>query len=137
FNVFEEGQGLASARLVTQGAFPWRDFFAAHGLLEDTFRPLIGSTVLDPSRWGSIAGSTLLLSPLYLVSMYLLFVYLFRRRWPLLIVSGLVLIGPFGPQNWRLILWPIVLLLLAALLAKPSLPRSVGFTGLLLAQAII
>ena len=120
-----------------KGCFPWRDFFAAHGLLEDTFRPLFGSIVFEASRWGSVAGSTMVLYPLYVIFLYLLFVYLFREKWPLLVVSCLVPLSSFGPPNFRFILWPLVLLLLAGLLAKPSLVRSGAFIVLLLAQAIL
>lgn len=138
FSVFEEGQGLASVRLAIHGFFPWRDFFAAHGLLEDTLRPLFGSIVFEASRWGSVAGYTMVLYPLYVIFLYLLFVYLFRDKWPLLVSSCLVLLSAnVGPPNFRFILWPIVLLLLAAVLTKPSLVRSCAFVVLLLAQAIL
>ncbi len=138
FSVFEEGQGLASVRLAVQGLFPWRDFFAAHGLLEDTFRPLFGSIVFEASRWGSVAGYTMVLYPLYVIFLYLLFVYLFREKWPFLVLSCIVLISSYiGPPNFRFILWPVVLLLLAAVLAKPSVVRSSAFIVLLFAQAIL
>jgi hypothetical protein len=138
FSVFEEGQGLASVRLATQGLFPWRDFFAAHGLLEDTLRPLFGSIVFEASRWGSVAGYTMVLYPLYVIFLYLLFVYLFREKWPLLVLSCVVLLSPYiGPANFRFILWPLVLLLLAAVLEKPSQVRSGSFIVLLLGQAIL
>jgi hypothetical protein len=138
FGVFEEGQGLASGQLFTHGYLPWRDFYAAHGLLEDTFRPLFGAMAFEPSRWGSVAGYAMVLYPLYLVSLYLLFVYLFRDKWPLLVASGLFLLSFYaGPPNFRFILLPIVLLLLAAVLEKATKVRIGAFVGMLLAQTIL
>jgi hypothetical protein len=138
FSVFEEGQGLASVRLATQGLFPWRDFVAAHGLLEDTFRPLFGSIVFEATRWGSVAGYTMVLYPLYITFLYLLFVYLFRDKWPFLVLSCIFLLSAYiGIDNFRFVLWPLVLLLLAAVLAVPSLLRISAFVVLLLAQAIL
>jgi hypothetical protein len=138
FSVFEDGQALASVRLATQGLLPWRDFVAAHGLLSDTLLPLVGYILFEASRWGSVAGFTMVLFPLYVVFLYLLFVYLFKDKWPVLVVScGLLLSPDIWPPHIRFILLPIVLLLLASVLTKPSLLRIGAFIVVLLGQAIL
>jgi len=137
-DMFHEGEGLVPARLAALGYFPWRDVLSAHGLMEDTYRSQLGMVLLDNSRWGAAAGLSLILSPLYLVSLYLLFVYLFRRSWPFLLVAALFILSPyFGPGLFRFLLWPLVLLLLAAMLNKPSPARIVALVVAVGIQAII
>lgn len=137
-DTFDAGQGLVANRLVGGGWLPWRDIVLAHGLLLDVFGPAIGFTVFGNSYWGHIAGNTVLVNPLYLVSMYFLFVYLFGRRSLFLVLSGLILIGTvFAPPDFRFILWPFVLLLLAAVLNRPTPLRSVALGFLAVGQAIV
>jgi hypothetical protein len=147
-DMFHEGEGLVPARLNALGYLPWRDVTWVHGLLEDTYRSQFGMLTLDNSRWGAIAGSKLVLFPLYAVSVYSLFVYLFRRNWPFLLLSlalplGL-LAGPDVLNDWifdgnrvRFILWPPILLLLAAVLEKPAPGRMIAFSILLFVQLIV
>ncbi len=138
-DMFHDGEGLVAARMAALGAFPWRDIIWAHGLLEDTYRSQFGLTLIDNSRWGGTAGYTLILSPLYLVSLYLLLAYLFRRNWPFLILSALILLGGtlLGETQWRWIFWPLILLLLAAMLRRPTNIRIAGFVAAMGLQAVI
>ena len=137
-DVFHEGEGLVPARLLLQGDFPWRDFIWAHGLLEDTYRDVIGMLLFDKSRWGATAGFTLILFPLYCVFLYMLFIYLFGKSWPLLVAGAILFFSQFsGPAHFRFIFWPLVLLLLAAVLNKASPIRTAAFTVALFVEAII
>jgi hypothetical protein len=137
-DMFHEGEGLVAARLASLGYFPWRDIIWGHGLLEDAYRSQFGMLMFDNSRWGAAAGFTLILWPLYLVLLYLLFVYLFRHSWPFLLVAVLFLFSPyFGPGMFRFLLWPLVLLLLAATLNKPAPGRIVALVVAVGIQAII
>ena len=137
-DVFHEGEGLVPARLLLQGDFPWRDFIWAHGLLEDTYRDVIGMLLFDNSRWGAAAGFTLILFPLYCVFLYMLYIYLFGKSWPLLVAGAILFFSQFsGPAHFRFIFWPLVLLLLAAVLNKASPIRTAAFTVALFVEAII
>jgi hypothetical protein len=137
-DMFHEGEGLVPARLAALGYFPWRDILWNHGLMEDTYRSQFGMVLFDHSRWGAAAGFSLILGPLYFVFLYLLFVYLFRRSWPFLVVAALFLLSPyFGPGLWRFLLWPLVLLLLAAMLNRPSRARIVALVVAVGIQAIV
>jgi hypothetical protein len=137
-DVFHEGEGLVPAQLTSHGAFPWRDIMAAHGPLEDIYTWLAGMLIFENSRWGARAGFAMVISPIYAVCLYLLYVYLFRRSWPFVLLGMIMFLSPLGgPLLTRFLLWPIVLLLLAAVLDKPVLGRIFGFTVALCVQAII
>jgi len=136
--MFESGQGLVGAKLVGEGWLPWRDVVLAHGLLLDAGIPAVGEAVFGSSQWGRSAGYSLLTAPLFLAIMFLLFVYLFRRDTPFLIFSGLVLVGTsYVPADVRFLPWPLVLLLLAALLDRPTTPRAVALGLLTVGLAIV
>ena len=135
---FEEGQILAAASLVQEGFFPWRDLIVAHGVLSDVFRGLVGFHVFEDSRWGFVAGEQVLLQPLAWVGVYYLCAYLFWTNWLYLFVTQLfVVAGALVAIEVRFLLIPFVLLLLAALLAKPTAARAAAFTSLLAVQVIV
>ncbi len=144
-DLFHSGEQLAASRLVGDGWLPWRDLVLTHGLLSDGFAPLVGHAAFEDSRWGAIAGLTVLLRPIYLISVYFLCVYLFGRNWLfLLLVVLLAAATSLGPElrllsgeNFRFIAWPLILLALAATLDRPSPARSVGLAFLSLGQAIV
>ena len=138
FDSYEEGQAVAAAELVRDGAFPWRDLMLTHGLMSDVVRGIVGFAVFDDSRWGLVAADDMLLVPLAWVGLYYLCAYLFWRNWLFLLGTQLLVVsGVVTAIETRLILVPVVLLLLAALLAKPSTPRAVAFTFVLLLQLIV
>jgi hypothetical protein len=146
-DMFHEGEGLVAARLNLLGYFPWRDVIWVHGLFDDTYRSQFGLQFLDSSRWGAVAGSMLVLYPLSAVSTYMLFVYLFRSNWPFLVLSLILPLGLlagadisgsiFDGNRIRFILWPLVLLLLAAVLERPAPGRMLAFSGFLFVQLIV
>ena len=144
-DLFHSGEQLVGARLVADGWLPWRDVVLVHGLLSDAVGPIVGEAIFGDSRWGNVAGITMVLHPLYLVSVYLLCVYLFGRNWVFLLLTGVLAIGTslgpewtgFSGENFRLLLWPLVLLALAATLNRPTPARAVGLATLVVAQTIV
>ena len=59
--------------------------------------------------------------PLAVVFSFFLYAYLFGRNLPYLIFIGLLILAtPLAPSSGRFLLWPLVLLLLAAALSRPS-----------------
>ena len=104
------------------GAFPWRDILVVHGLLHDIGTGLFGSAVIEDSRWGVVAGREAA-HRAALVGRALLPV-----RLPLLVELAVpardAAARRHGPASssihYRLGLIPLVLLLLAALLHRPT-----------------
>jgi hypothetical protein len=137
-DVFHEGEQLVPAQLMLHGAFPWRDIMSAHGPLQDIYASLTGMLIFERSRWGAGAGFAMVLAPLYVVCLYVLYVYLFRRSWPFLLLSMIGFLIPLLAQtHFRFVLWPVVLLLLAAVLNKPVPGRIIVFIVALGVQAIL
>ena len=137
FDAFEEGQTVAGAALTRGGAFPWRDLLVTHGWLFDIGRGLIGFHFFEDSRWGSVAGNDVLVGPLACVALYYLCAYLFWTNWLYLFVTQVAVVAGHWVPNARFLLLPLVLLLLAALLAKPTAARAAAFTSLLAVQVIV
>jgi hypothetical protein len=137
-DMFHEGELLAGSRLVEEGAFPWRDLIFIHGLLTDVALQSIGFNLFEESRWGYVAGTLVVVIPLYWILFYYLFAYLFHRNWLFLVGTQLaVILGVVFEDSLRFILLPLVLLLLAALLSKPSGVRAVSFMTVVVAQTVV
>lgn len=135
---FHEGEGLAAAQLTHDGAFPWRDLFFIHGLLHDVVAPAVGLGIFGDTRWGGAAGASVLVIPAYWLSQYFLFVYLFGRNVLFLLGTQVaVVLGLLRDAHVRFLLMPFALLLLAAVLRKPTWPRMVALAGLVVAQAVV
>ena len=138
-DMFHEGERLAAGRLTELGYLPWRDLMSLHGPLEDALFPVVGFVMFEPTRWGSLAVSTVLIGPLYLVFLYMLGARFFEVSWAailafavvILTVGGNVLVGE------RFLFWPLILLLLGASLERRSLWLSAGLGAALIAQAIV
>jgi hypothetical protein len=136
-SLFEEGQLLTETMLVGHGWLPWRDIYLAHGLLGDVAPTAIGWGIFGNSYWGAYAGDTVIFLPLGIVGFYYLFTYLVGRSWPLLAIGAALFTGPWlGTMDSRYIIWPIMLLTLAAVLKRPSRPRAFALGLLVIAQAI-
>ncbi len=134
---FHFGEQLGGARLVADGFFPWRDVVLTHGLLQDVVYTF-GRGAFGDSVWGFLAGISMIMAPLYLLSLYFLFVYLVGRSWPALLFGFFLLIDvEVVPEQFRLILWAPILLLLATDLRRPAPAKSVGLAFLLVVQAIL
>jgi hypothetical protein len=137
-DTFDAGQSLVATTLVEDGWLPWRDVVLTHGLLTDVVNPALGFAIFGRSFWGSFASFTMLVVPLYIVSLFFLLAYLFWRNWAYLLFCGLVVVGTtFAPVDIRFILWPPILLLLAALLERPTRVRSALLGALLVVQTVV
>lgn len=135
---FHEGEPLAAGQLTADGLVPWRDLMAIHGLLHDVITPWLGFSVFEGSRWGYYAGVLMLVVPAYWISQYFLFVYLFGRNVLFLLGTQVaVVLGLNRDVHTRFALVPFALLLLAAVLRKPTWPRASALAVVLAAQAVI
>jgi hypothetical protein len=135
---FHEGEPLAAAELTADGAFPWRDLMFIHGLLHDVLAPSLSLHVFENTRWGGAAGTTVLVFPLYWLGQYFLAVYLFGRNVLFLLGTQLaVVLGLVRDTHIRFALLPFALLLLAAVLRKPTWPRMAGLAAIVAVQTVI
>jgi hypothetical protein len=134
---FHGGEQIEGSYLVEHGGFPWRDVALTHGLFQDVIYSF-GRSVFGDSIWGQTAGVAMIMKPLYLISVFFLLVYLVGRNWLFLFFAGILMIGPWvAPEQFRLILWPLILILLATDLDRPARWKSVGLGFLLVAQTIL
>ena len=135
---FHEGEQLGAAHLTAAGRFPWRDLLYIHGLLGDVFQPLLNMHVFGDTRWGNLAGDAVIARPVTWVALFLLCAYLFRDNWLFLVATQVAIVtGWIYAVQTRLFLVPIVILLLAFLLRKPTWPRAIAFTTLLFVQTVL
>lgn len=135
---FHEGEGLAAAQLTADGAFPWRDVMFIHGLLYDVLIPTFSLEIFGNTRWGGAAGASVVVVPAYWLGQYFLFVYLFGRNVLFLIGTQLaVVLGLLHYAHIRFLLLPFALLLLAAVLRKPTWPRMAGLAAMVGTQAVV
>jgi hypothetical protein len=134
---FHGGEQIEGSYLVEHGFFPWRDVALTHGLFQDVIYSF-GRGVFGNSIWGHLAGVSMIMKPLYLISVLFLLVYLVGRNRLFLLFAGILMIGPWvAPEQFRLILWPLILILLASDLDRPARWKSVGLGFLLVAQTIL
>ena len=137
-DLFHDGEGLAAATLIGDGAFPWRDLFFIHGLLQDVFFSGLGLSAIQDSRWGALAGQMLLWTPVYWALQYALNVRLFGRNWLFLVLTAaLALNGWLTPPDFRFLLQPLVLLLLAALLERATKPRAIALSVVAVVDLVV
>jgi hypothetical protein len=137
-DMFHEGEPLAGAHLMDAGALPWRDLIFIHGLLNDVLFPQLGFALFENSRWGFFAGTAIVVTPLYWISVYFLCAYLFHRNWLFLVGTQVaVVLGVIFEAHLRFMLLPVALLLLAALFSKPTALRAAAFTTVLFVQAVV
>jgi hypothetical protein len=135
---FHEGEGLAAAELTADGSFPWRDLMFIHGFLHDVIAPGVALEVFGNTRWGWFAGATVLVFPAYWLSQYFLSVYLFGRNVLFLLgVQLAVVLGLTRNVHIRFVLLPFALLLLAAVLKKPTWPRMAALAAVVVAQTVV
>lgn len=134
---FHHGEQLGSARLVSEGWFPWKDVVLTHGIFQDLVYTY-GRGVFGNSVWGFVSGIGMIMLPLYFLSNYFLLVYLLGRNWLFLLFATLILLEPLLATNhFRLILWPLTLLVLANNLDRPSHAKSVGLAFLVVFGVIV
>lgn len=137
-NLFEEGQSVTETMLVGHGWLPWRDVVLTHGLLGDVATTAVSWKVFGDSYWGAAAGESLIFYPLTVVATFYLLVYLVGRSWPAILIAALIFVGTWlGTADARFLLWPVILLLLAALLKRSTHVRAAALGFLVVAQAIV
>jgi hypothetical protein len=140
FQGFDDAQNLVGAHLLSQGYFPWRDFQFIHGLWSDALQSVVGFAIFGSTRWGSAAGTSVLLVPLVWVVLYLFAVWFCRRnRWFLACIVVLLISGLPNLQDtaWfpdvRFIAAPVILVLLGETLRR----RSVGWCAALMFAIVV
>jgi hypothetical protein len=137
-DLFHEGELLAAAELTADGAFPWRDLMFIHGLLHDVIAPAFSLELFGSNRWGGAAGASVLVFPAYWLSQYFLSVYLFGRNVLFLLGTQVaVVLGLIQHAHIRFLLLPFALLLLAAVLRKPTWPRMAGLAAVIATQTVV
>jgi hypothetical protein len=137
-DTFHEGEFLAAARLTADGRVPWRDLYTVHGLLQDALFPLVGFHLFEPTRWGSVAGTTVVLLPAYWAVVWGYVASFVRHHGFLLAVAALLLASDLLPHHhMRFVLAPIAFLLLRRMLEHPSVQRAGVFIGALAIQAVL
>jgi hypothetical protein len=137
-DLFHEGELLAPAELTADGAFPWRDLMFIHGLLHDVIAPAFSLELFGNNRWGGAAGASVLVFPAYWLSQYFLSVYLFGRNVLFLLGTQVaVVLGLIQHAHIRFLLLPFALLLLAAVLGKPTWPRMAGLAAVIATQTVV
>ena len=121
FDVFENGLQASSVRFLQQGLVPWRDFIVDHGLLEDTFKPLVGATAIQNTAWGMYSGVSLLITPLTLMGWtYIAYRATSGYALPLLAAVSYSLFAPWASTVDRFIPWAFVLILTWVVIQRRS-----------------
>ena len=90
---FDDALDATGASLLARGYFPWRDFLFIHGLYTDVLTGSLGRAIFEDSIWGVDAVHTVILVPLFVVSIYLFAVWVSRRNPWFLTLFLLVVIG--------------------------------------------
>ena len=137
-DLFHDGEQTGAANIVLRGAFPWRDVIFIHGLLQDVLTPLLGFRIFGRTIWGALSGYSYFLAPACWVAHYLLFVYLFPRRFSMVLAALTVTFTSyFGLLHLRYLPYPLILLALGALLRTPSWGRALLLAAGLVAGNIL
>ncbi|MDA3039292.1 MAG: hypothetical protein O3C27_07130 [Actinomycetota bacterium] len=135
-DLFHHGEQLSGARLLLDGAWPWRDFLAIHGITLDSLHGAVGFLVFEESFWGLMAGWLTLVDPLAAALMYLLLARLVRYRGVMSSVFCVALLGlpliadAYLVIHTRAILLPVVLLTLIRFIDRSSWTRAAIACGL-------
>lgn len=136
FEGYDDAQNIAAPHLVFSGAFPWTELYTIHGLLPDVFQGQIGLSLFGDSRWAVAAGVHLLVAPLSWLVLYAFAVRFGGAPLGLALLAAAAL-GGFRPLSDRFVFMPLLLLLLAAVLERPSWSRCALLMTLLTVGAIV
>jgi len=130
-DLYHYGETTASAHLIAQGAFPFRDLIFIHGLFEDPIKSLIAFKWWGPTFWSVLTAERVLWVPLMTSVWTTMLVYLFRKRWAFALGLWVVLLAPFTPLQYiyhgRLLVVPSFALFFYVLLQKYSWKRGALF----------
>jgi hypothetical protein len=137
---FDDAQAMVGARLMFQhGLWPWRDVFLLHGFLADGLYGAAGMWVLSPTRWGSDAGISLIVTPLTWIALFAFVAYFSRRR-NLIVVGAFLamvlgLVPAWGATRYALV--PLVLVLFDLVLRNGTWGRCALFISGVVVVAIV
>jgi hypothetical protein len=141
-DLFHSGEQLVGGALLRDGLFPWRDFLAIHGLMNDSFTSAIGTHAFGDSYWALAASTSMYFTPLCLVGLYTVNAYVLRSNTLLTWFSGAALVwggsisgGMLAIVHTRFVLYPFVLVALMAFLRIGSLVRGLIFSASLFVLA--
>jgi hypothetical protein len=144
-DVFHEGEFLATATMLRDGLFPWRDLLFIHGPLHDGLVTMLGFAVFGDTRWGGFAGVGVLATPLAFVFAWILLARVLRANWavlagyPLLLAAGweffdgLVL----SSVSLRMAFLPLVALLAIRALRSSAVGWSVALGAVLFVAFVL
>ncbi len=142
FQGFDGALDMGGASLLARGYFPWRDLLFVHGLFPDVLTGNLGRAIFGDSIWGISAVHTVILVPLFWVSLYFFAVWVSRRDpWFLamtfLFLTSLVrpLLDSLGFE--RFIGVPVALIVLGETLRRRSATWTVGLTLLVFVEEIL
>jgi hypothetical protein len=154
FQGFDDAQEMAGASLFARGYIPWRNMQFVHGLFPDVLTGSLGRAIFGDSIWGVRAIHSVILIPVFWVSVYLFAVWVSRRNpWflaPTFLVGASILrpLLQWTPHvsqppgvllQWseRFIGLPLALIVLGETLRRRSVAWAVGLTLLLFAEALL
>jgi len=137
FDPGAEGETLSAAFAALDGRWPWGELQAIRGPWIDAGRALVGLLVLDPTRWGAVAGQQLILGPVLLAGNAALFAWLLGWRWLHAMLATLLACLLDPASGATLILWPPILAALALLLVRATVMRAMLLVGLAAAQVVL
>jgi hypothetical protein len=134
---YDDAHYFVGADLIERGYLPWRDQIYIHGPYIDALRAMVGFAVFEHSRWGAVAGVTVLLVPLAWVLLYLFTAWVSRGNvWFLLAFGVLAMTGVLGNVDPRFIAAPPTLILLGESLRRRSARWCVALTLTLIAGVL-
>ncbi|AYE95604.1 hypothetical protein C0J29_13175 [Mycobacterium paragordonae] len=154
FQGFDDAQEMVGASLFARGYIPWRNMQFVHGLFPDVLTGILGRVIFGDSIWGIRAIHSVILIPVFWVSVYLFAVWVSRRNpWflaptflvgasvlrPLLQWTSHVSQPPGVLLQWseRFIGLPLALIVLGETLRRRSAAWAVGLTLLLFAETLL
>lgn len=138
FGGFDDAQYLAGAQLTFfHGLLPWKDVYLLHGMIEDVFDGVIGFAVLSHSRWGAVAGQSLIVYPITFCIYYLFVVYFSRRNRVIPLIAAIVIVAGETTAIMRFAYLPLTVMALDKVLRERSRRSCVLFGGLMVLEAVL
>ncbi|GIH14132.1 hypothetical protein [Rugosimonospora africana] len=135
---FDDSQGVLGAKLLGQGAVPWRDITMIHGPYYDVFRAGLGTSLFGNTMWGSVAGEAMLLVPLSRVILYLYTAWASKGNPWLLTAVAIASAGGFFPASeTRFMAVPLAVIVLGEAIRRNSRAWYVGLVLVLFVQAVL
>lgn len=136
-DLFHLGEKIAPLSLyLNEGALPWRDFLFVHGVWDDFLKFTIGIHLWEPSLRAALVSQTLLIMPIYWVSVYLMLLVVLRGNVAAALlgtVLGFVLVS----DPFRFPFYPFIIMLLFCWFDTTRLVWAIAFAFLTSLQVFI